>query len=121
MSKFAATITIPVTKANMQENSTRSITSLVICTLPDLRADSRRLLSRPAFNFGRKVTGLPQIGTAGVRSNAERDKLNRAQSDKQHDEHYRIVIEPMPTHDVHTHFDAFFLLAQTTPTCSVKM
>jgi hypothetical protein len=35
MSKFAAAITIPVTNANMQENSTRSITSLVICTLPD--------------------------------------------------------------------------------------
>jgi hypothetical protein len=30
MSKFAATITIPVTNANMQEKSTRSITSLVV-------------------------------------------------------------------------------------------
>src|ERR1700737_2524072 len=35
MSKFAAAITMPVTNANVQENSTRSITSLVICTLPD--------------------------------------------------------------------------------------
>jgi hypothetical protein len=34
MSRFAATITMPMTNADMQENSTRSITNPVICTLP---------------------------------------------------------------------------------------
>ena len=49
MSKFAAAITMPVTDANVQENSTRSITSLVICTLPDCaaRAVAVEMLGEP--------------------------------------------------------------------------
>jgi hypothetical protein len=35
MSKLAAAITMPMTKADMQENRTTSMTALVICTLPD--------------------------------------------------------------------------------------
>ena len=50
MSKFAATITIPVTNADMQENSTRSITSLVICTLPDCAP------TRGVFTLGQLLT-----------------------------------------------------------------
>jgi hypothetical protein len=61
MSKFAAAITIPVTNANMQENSTRSITSLVICTLPDCAVPRAIPLCRPPLKLGRTVTVAVQI------------------------------------------------------------
>src|SRR4030081_3337587 len=74
MSKFAAAITMPVTNANMQENSTRSITSLVICTLPDcavprgspLQATSETWLNgdgcRPNFGNTRCICGQHGVG-----------------------------------------------------------
>jgi hypothetical protein len=61
---------MPVTNANMQENSTRSITSLVICTLPDCAVPRASPLQAtpetwpkgdggcPNFSNGRRICGL---------------------------------------------------------------
>src|SRR5260370_29194078 len=115
MSKFAARITIPVTNANVQENSTRSMTSLVTVRSPSTGPFSCRGL-RPLLEFGRKVTaGCPKNGQrwriaahpssvhakpqeieqmepGGRFSNDQRQQLNNAHSDDQHCERYGIVI-----------------------------
>jgi hypothetical protein len=79
MSKFAAAITMPVTNANVQENSMRSITSLVICTLPDC-AVLAHPLCRPPLKLGQTVTvaypnmtgltGLPVMDVSYARARA---------------------------------------------------
>jgi hypothetical protein len=45
MSRFAAAITMPMTNADMQENSTRSITSVVICKLPGCATQRREFIT----------------------------------------------------------------------------
>jgi hypothetical protein len=52
MSKLAAAITMPMTKADMQESRTTSMTTLVICMLPDgTHASPQQAALRRALNL----------------------------------------------------------------------
>ena len=54
LARVATAITIAVPKAPMQENSTVSITTLIICTLPSYAASSQAIV-KPLRDVGRKV------------------------------------------------------------------
>ena len=54
LARVATAITIAVPKAPMQENSTVSITTLMICTLPSYAASSQAIV-KPLRDVGRKV------------------------------------------------------------------
>jgi hypothetical protein len=65
LASVATAITIAVPKAPMQENSTVSITTLIICTLPSCAASSRAI-AKPLRDVGRKVAAAI-LNPGGIR------------------------------------------------------
>ena len=65
-------ITIAVPKAPMQENSTVSITTLIICTLPSCAASSQAI-AKPLRDVGRKVAAAI-LNPGGIRFPAQRGR-----------------------------------------------
>jgi hypothetical protein len=65
LASVATAITIAVPKAPMQENSTVSITTLIICTLPSCAASSQAI-AKPLRDVGRKVA-VAILNPGGIR------------------------------------------------------
>ena len=65
LASVATAITIAVPKAPMQENSTVSITTLIICTLPSCAASSQAI-AKPLRDVGRKVAAAI-LNPGGIR------------------------------------------------------
>jgi hypothetical protein len=121
--KCAAVRMIPVTIANMQENSTTSMASLVMIRSPRNTPPSLARL-RPLLKVGGKVTtgclnsssGIP-VGLvcispslqAGALSNAQCEQRYEADAREQHRECQGIIFKPIPIrmHDA-THCYAIF-------------
>src|SRR5262249_32346926 len=92
MISVAVAITIPVTKAVKQENSSRSLRTTLMAASPCGPWFSPRAQRTP---LPWRKSDLVELWDWSAGSNAQCEQFNDAYSDHQHGECYRVIVEPI--------------------------